>query len=436
MRQFFTNIKNIARQWLRAQKKLLVWGWRRKRRAMIGFIAVLAMCLLWNVLIFDLLDHYTCIFPWQWDSFEIELVRDWLPGFIALISLELFPLWLDDKRSNLKWDLHQEHLERLWRQREENYKERMERQRRREAEQWEWEERQRRWEAEQWEWEERHRQEDEENKRRAEARKKRHHDFLIARKRAVRQVNALLKRADRKALMGHCYMLTNELDETTFEDFSFVYGNQTFAVRLSFDEIYLRGGMCLQRYPDFDRYADIGIYREAFIDRCLQNGLVPCLFILTPDGMQPVDATGWNLRHAVTEESLTPSSLVVPRLVEMSAWELNTQMALYVMEYLRDEDPKAKLHRGRGLDGDDILWYKKQKRWEWILLRRVPKPTAISSKYGEWIRQRYPSLRYKRGYVAQFIYSQENSRGRKVKLEKLYRGVNYEIAFDGLIPVS
>ena len=258
----------------------------------------------------------------------------------------------------------------------------------------------------------------------------------LARKRAVRQINDLLERADRKALMGHCYMLTSAAEETTFEDFSFVYGNQTFAVRLSFDEIFLRGGMRLQRYPDFDSEADIGIHREAFVNRCLRNGLVPCLFILTPDGMQPVDATGWNLRHAVTEESLVPSSLVVPRLVEMSSWELNTQMALYVMEYLRDEDPKAKLHRDKGLDGNEILWYKKKNRWEWILLRRVPKLTTINSKYGDWIKHHYPSLRNKPGYVAQFTYSQQNSRGRMIKVEKPYRGVNYEIGFDGLIRVS
>ncbi|KWW27802.1 MAG: hypothetical protein AUK63_2129 [bacterium P3] len=358
--------------------------------------------------------------------------------FIALVSLLFFPLWLDDKRTNLKWELQREHHERYWKYREDVRIREQEAQRekwaaehkqqeseieeskqQRAAERKEREEQLRQWEAENREWEERRRRENEESKRKAEARKMRHHDFQIARKRAVRQINDLLERADRKALMGHCYMLTSAAE-----------------VRLSFDEIFLRGGMRLQRYPDFDSEADVGIHREAFVNRCLRNGLVPCLFILTPDGMQPVDATGWNLRHAVTEESLVPSSLVVPRLVEMSSWELNTQMALYVMEYLRDEHPKAKLHRDKGLDGDEILWYKKKNRWEWILLRRVPKLTTINSKYTDWIKLHYPSLRNKPGYVAQFTYSQQNSRGRMIKVEKPYRGVNYEIGFDGLIPVS
>lgn len=418
---------------------------------MYSFIAVLSLCLLWHLWFYDLLYYNTYIFPWRRDSFEAELLRDWLPVFTALVSLLFFPLWLYDKRTNLKWELQRKHRERYWKYREDERIREREAQRekcaaeqkqreseieeskqQRDAERKEYEERLRQWEAENREWEERHRRENEESKRKAEARKKRHHDFQIARKRAIRQINALLERADRKALMGHCYMLTNAAEETTFEDFSFVYGNQTFAVRLSFDEIFLRGGMRLQRYPDFDSEADVGIHREAFVNRCLHNGLVPCLFFLTPDKMEPVDTAGWNLRHAVTEESLVPSSLVVPRLVEMSAWELNTQMALYVMEYLHGEEPKAKLHRDRGLDGDEILWYKKKNRWEWILLRRVPKFTTVNSKYSGWIRQHYPSLRNKPGYVAQFTYSQLNKRGRMVKVETPYRGVNYEIGFDGL----
>jgi len=156
------------------------------------------------------------------------LVRDWLPVFIALVSLLFFPLWLDDKRTNLKWELQREHHERYWKYREDVRIREQEAQRekwaaehkqqeseieeskqQRAAERKEREEQLRQWEAENREWEERRRRENEESKRKAEARKMRHHDFQIARKRAVRQINDLLERADRKALMGHCYMLTS-----------------------------------------------------------------------------------------------------------------------------------------------------------------------------------------------------------------------------------
>jgi len=168
---------------------------------MYSFIAVLSLCLLWHFWLYDLLYYNTYIFPWRRDSYETDLVRDWLPVFIALVSLLFFPLWLDDKRTNLKWDLQREHHERYWKCREDERIREQEAQRekwaaehkqqeseieeskqQRAAERREREEQLRQWEAETREWEERHRRENEESERKAEARKKRHHNFQIARK--------------------------------------------------------------------------------------------------------------------------------------------------------------------------------------------------------------------------------------------------------------
>ena len=174
---------------IRRIKKPFVWGWRCKRRAMYGFIAVLSLCLLWHLWLYDLLYYDTYIFPWRRESFETDLVRDWLPVFIALVSLLFFPLWLDDKRTNLKWELQREHRERYWKCREDERIREQEAQRekwaaehkqqeseieeskqQRATERREREEQLRQWETENREWEERHRRENEESKRKAEAR--------------------------------------------------------------------------------------------------------------------------------------------------------------------------------------------------------------------------------------------------------------------------
>ena len=259
--------------------------------------------------------------------------------------------------------------------------------------------------------------------------------FLKARKEAVMHIQEILDKRPTKGLLGDAYLFTSDETDTLFEDFSIVYGNQVLAVQITYPEPYLQRGMNLIRYA---RGGASGWKweRERFIDRCLQNQLIPCLYEVDPITLQPTDANGWNLRSALTEESIIPPRVVTAELIDMSRWELETQMIQFVREYLQQEDEGLKFHR------DDrkgnILWMRRKgcKNDEWIIAKRVNKFTQLTDAQKERLANSEFSLYRKKGYLAQIIYMKENTKGWLSPVDHPKRGVNYNMEFEGLQTVK
>lgn len=169
-----------------------------------------------------------------------------------------------------------------------------------------------------------------------------------------------------------------------------------------------------------------------FIDDCIRSRLVPCLFEYDPCTYQPIDVTGWNLRHAVTEENMVPARYIQPSLIEMSPWEVETQMIQFVREYIAFEEEGLKFERGTLTNRTDILWkIDSQGNRSWIQVRKVQKFSPITPAQFEWfLRSEYLLSKYP-GYIAQIIYARKGiEKLRPVKSP--LRNIAYEMLFEQL----
>ena len=259
--------------------------------------------------------------------------------------------------------------------------------------------------------------------------------FLKAREKAVRRIQEILDNRPTKGLLGDAYLFTTDETDTLFEDFSIVYGNQILAVQITYPDPYLQRGMNMIRHV---RGGTSGWKweRERFIDRCQQNRLIPCIYEVDPITLQPMDANGWNLRNALTEESIIPPRLVTAELIDMSRWELETQMIQFVREYQQQEEEDLIFHRDNRKG--NILWMhrKGRKNDEWIIAKRVNKFMQLTDAQKERLRNTEFSLYRKIGYLAQIIYMKENTKGWLSPVDHPKRGVNYQMEFEGLQPLQ
>ncbi len=259
--------------------------------------------------------------------------------------------------------------------------------------------------------------------------------FLKAREKAVRRIQEILDNRPTKGLLGDAYLFTTDETDTLFEDFSIVYGNQILAVQITYPDPYLQRGMNMIRHV---RGGTSGWKweRELFINLCQQNRLIPCLYEVDPITLQPTDFNGWNLRNALTEESIIPPRLVTAELIDMSRWELETQMIQFVREYQQQEEEDLIFHRDNRKG--NILWMhrKGRKNDEWIIAKRVNKFMQLTDAQKERLRNTEFSLYRKIGYLAQIIYMKENTKGWLSPVDHPKRGVNYQMEFEGLQPLQ
>lgn len=261
--------------------------------------------------------------------------------------------------------------------------------------------------------------------------------FLKARSSAIAHVQEMLDNRPTKGLIGDAYIFTTDESDTLFEDFSIVYGNQVLAVQITYPEPFLQKGQNMIRNPHRDKPSEWKWERELFTDLCQQNRLIPCIYEVDPITLQPIDANGWNLRNALTEESVIPARLITAELIDMSAWELETQMIQFVKEYLQQEEEGLKFQRNSSFWKGNILWmHRKGRKAEWITVKRVNKFTQLTNSQKERLRYSDFSLHRAKGYMAQIIYKKENSRGGLSPIDHPKRGVNYEMEFEGLQTVK
>ena len=145
-----------------------------------------------------------------------------------------------------------------------------------------------------------------------------------------------------------------------------------------------------------------------------------------------MDANGCNLRYALTEESIIPPRLDTAKLIDMSAWEMGTQMIQFVREYLQQEEEDLKFHRDNRKG--NILWMRRKgrKNNEWVIAKRVNKFMLLTDAQKERLRNSEFSLYRKKDFLAQIIYMKENIKGWLSPVDYSKRGVNYQIEFESL----
>ena len=259
-----------------------------------------------------------------------------------------------------------------------------------------------------------------------------YYKFLKARQSAVIHIQEMLDKRPSKGILGNAYLFTTDKTDSLFEDFSIVYGNQVLAVQITFPEPYLQKGVNLIRSPYLKKPHEWKWEREFFVSLCQQHRLIPCIYEVDPIALKPIDADGWNLRDALTEESIVPCRLVTAELIDMSEWEIQTQMIQFVREYLRQEEEGLKFYRDSGFWSGNVLWMSKKKyEKKWIIVKRVQKFTQLTDKQKENMRKRGFLLYRYQGNIAQIIYKKENTRGGLSPVDHPKRGVNYEMDFEG-----
>ena len=264
-----------------------------------------------------------------------------------------------------------------------------------------------------------------------------YYKFLKARQSAVIHIQEMLDKRPSKGILGNAYLFTTDKTDSLFEDFSIVYGNQVLAVQITFPEPYLQKGVNLIRSPYLKKPHEWKWEREFFVSLCQQHRLIPCIYEVDPIALKPIDADGWNLRDALTEESIVPCRLVTAELIDMSEWEIQTQMIQFVREYLRQEEEGLKFYRDSGFWSGNVLWMSKKKyEKKWIIVKRVQKFTQLTDKQKENMRKRGFLLYRYQGNIAQIIYKKENTRGGLSPVDHPKRGVSYEIDFEGFQKVK
>lgn len=264
-----------------------------------------------------------------------------------------------------------------------------------------------------------------------------YYKFLKARQSAVIHIQEMLDKRPSKGILGNTYLFTTDKTDSLFEDFSIVYGNQVLAVQITFPEPYLQKGVNLIRSPYLKKPHEWKWEREFFVSLCQQHRLIPCIYEVDPITLKPIDADGWNLRDALTEESIVPCRLVTAELIDMSEWEIQTQMIQFVREYLRQEKEGLIFFREHDIWNGNVLWMSKKKyEKKWIIVKRVQKFTQLTDKQKENIRKRGFLLYRYQGNIAQIIYKKENTRGGLSPVDHPKRGVSYEIDFEGFQKVK
>lgn len=264
-----------------------------------------------------------------------------------------------------------------------------------------------------------------------------YYKFLKARQSAVIHIQEMLDKRPSKGILGNAYLFTTDKTDSLFEDFSIVYGNQVLAVQITFPEPYLQKGVNLIRSPYLKKPHEWKWEREFFVSLCQQHRLIPCIYEVDPITLKPIDAEGWNLRDALTEESIVPCRLVTAELIDMSEWEIQTQMIQFVREYLRQEKEGLNFFREHDIWNGNVLWMSKKKyEKKWIIVKRVQKFTQLTDKQKENIRKRGFLLYRYQGNIAQIIYKKENTRGGLSPVDHPKRGVSYEIDFEGFQKVK
>ncbi len=255
--------------------------------------------------------------------------------------------------------------------------------------------------------------------------------FLHARQVAGVTLQDQFQKESGKAKPGKDYRwIKAELTWPSFDDLTFAFGNQVFSVLVDLVE----GGR--STLPQ--------AARERCIKACRENRLVPCVFAVDAQTMQPVSG-GWNLKHLVEMRDLIPADCVTQERIPMSAWERRNFAIQIVRDHLKKKSGTTEMSFCDVLDIDPQIWFEEpgQER-SWVIVRDYPVITGSESKEFIGIEQIHSQLRPFDGYFAAVSFASSEPflydlSGALIPLSKrfdgsapLYRGDGCHIKFDGL----
>lgn len=164
----------------------------------------------------------------------------------------------------------------------------------------------------------------------------------------------------------------------SFDNLTFAYKNQIFSVLIDFVEITKKVlGKTTMR----------SLLPENVITRFLkateENNLVPCLFPVDANILQPITSTSWNLLHAKTKEWIKPENMATDERIPMSKWEINNFVIQIVRDHLTQQGNKI-LSFCDLVEIEPQIWFENKKGEQcWVLAKFVEKPE--DNDYHKWL---------------------------------------------------
>lgn len=237
----------------------------------------------------------------------------------------------------------------------------------------------------------------------------------------VRQLVGCWLQKEIDKLKGAHWLKTN-LTYPSFEHLSMAYKNQIFCIII--DVINEKTNK--HYLPEQ--------YRQNLVKECTNNNLIPCIYkVFVNDPLNPAYntlkpiSTGWNLYHAVTDETIIPENIATDELVKMSEWEMHDFAIQIVRDYITKNLNYKLLSYQNILGIEPQLWLEDNNMVKkYVLVRYTMFPNEKAKKPTD-INKIHANCQGHTGYFASVAFCSQG-----IDKTVLYRGDGAYIRFEGL----
>jgi hypothetical protein len=155
----------------------------------------------------------------------------------------------------------------------------------------------------------------------------------------------------------------------SFNDFCFMINNNIFAVLIEITE------------SNSNRYLLDMNSNKFFLEKCLENDLVPCLFQMLYNSenksFAPISQR-WTLIHAITKKPIVFDNFNLRSNIKITNWELYDWAVSVVIDYLRKDGMKILSFSDVEEISPSIWFVDKENKLNWVVVRYFlfPEETA------------------------------------------------------------